>query len=267
MRKVSALLREHLHFTVVVTLLTLVMTFPTIVNVFRTDVFWLPTGDSHDVYVKMWDVWYGEQFLTGRADRFYTDLMFYPDGLSLAYHPFFIPYVIVMNVLDIFFPPSNAYSLGYLLIIWLSALSAYFYLLWLFKDKWIALFGAVLFGFSPHVMIHPNHPPYRVRRHDSAGFVFPPARIASKSTAIRGNFRSDHRPDHCCQFVYLRVRRNHCGLGGMRLRGVKMPGRLVLAIHCSVGIGNRPSQHLANLSNDTGLHVLPSVDGMVSGKF
>ena len=154
----SALLREHLHFVVVVTLLTLVMTFPTIVYVFRTDVFWLPTGDSHDVYIKLWDIWYGGQFLTGQADRLYTDLMFHPEGLSLAYHPFFIPYIAVMNVLDIFLPPSNAYSLGYLLIIMLSALSGYFYLRWLFKDKWLALFGAVVFGFSPHVLIHPNHP-------------------------------------------------------------------------------------------------------------
>lgn len=157
-RRFSAALREHRPFIVISTLLTLVMTFPTIVYVFRADVFWLPTGDSHDVYIKLWDIWYGEQFMTGQADRFFTDLMFYPDGVALAHHPFFIPYLAVMNVLDIFLPPSNAYSLGYLLIIWLSALSAYFYLQWLFKDKWLALFGAVLFGFSPHVLIHPNHP-------------------------------------------------------------------------------------------------------------
>lgn len=158
MGRFSAALREHLHFIVVVTLLTLVMTFPTIVYVFRTDVFWLPTGDSHDVYIKLWNIWYSEQFLTGQADRFYTDLMFHPEGLSLDYHPFFMPYDAVMNLLEILLPPSNAYSLGHLLIIWLSALSAYFYLTWLFNDKWIALFGAVVFGFSPHLMIHPNHP-------------------------------------------------------------------------------------------------------------
>ena len=41
-------LRERLHFLVVVTLLTLLMTFPAIVYLFRTDVFWLPTKDSRD---------------------------------------------------------------------------------------------------------------------------------------------------------------------------------------------------------------------------
>ena len=62
---------------VIVTLLTLALTYPTISYVFRSDVFWLP-GDNFDVYIKYWDVWYGRQFLTGQADRFYTDLMFYP---------------------------------------------------------------------------------------------------------------------------------------------------------------------------------------------
>ena len=156
--RIPSLLREHRHFLIVVTLLTLVTTFPTIVYVFRTDVFWHPAGTDRDVYIKFWDVWYGKQFLTGQADRFYTDLMFHPEGLSLTFHPFFIPHIFVVNALDILLPISNAFSLSYLLIIFLCALSGYVYLRWLFEDKWIALFGAVVFGFSPHVVGHANHP-------------------------------------------------------------------------------------------------------------
>lgn len=54
MVKLRIILRDHLHFILVVTLLTLVMTWPTIVYVFRTDVFWLPTGDSTDIFIHMW---------------------------------------------------------------------------------------------------------------------------------------------------------------------------------------------------------------------
>ena len=118
----------------------------------------MPTGDSLDVYIKFWDIWYGKLFLTGQADRFYTNLIFYPEGVSLIYQPLFLPQVIVINALAVFLPISNAFSLTYLLITFSCALSAYIYLLWLFKDKWIALFGAVVFGFSPHVIAHPNHP-------------------------------------------------------------------------------------------------------------
>ena len=151
-------LREHRHVFIVVSLLTLATTFPTIVYVFNTDVFWHPAGSHRDVYIKLWDVWYGKQFLTGQADRFYTDLIFYPEGISLVFHPFFIPHIIVVNALNILLPFSNAFSLAYLVIIVVCALSAYIYLHWLFTDKWIALFGAVVFGFSPIVVGHANHP-------------------------------------------------------------------------------------------------------------
>ena len=158
MPRLLSLLREHRHVFIVVTLLTLVTTFPTIVYVFRTDVFWHPAGDHRDVYLNFWDAWYGKQFLTGHADPFYTDAIFYPQGESLAFQPFSLPHIILVNALDVILPISNAFSLTYLLIILLCALSAYVYLLWLFNDKWIALMGGVVFGLSPHVVGHPQHP-------------------------------------------------------------------------------------------------------------
>ena len=113
---------------------------------------------NSDVFISFWDIWYGNQVLTGEADRFYTDLIFYPDGVSLAYHPLFFPNIIVNNALQNFVPLSNAFSLVYLIIICTSALAAYLYILWLFKDKWLALFGAVIFGFSPQVIGYPGWP-------------------------------------------------------------------------------------------------------------
>ena len=150
MRTLRRIVGEHRYFIIIATLLTLVLTFPTIVYVFRTDVFWHPGGDNPDVFIMFWDIWYGRQILTGQADRYYTDLIFYPEGVSLAYHPIFLTHTVVVNALHTMLPISNAFSLTSLLIIFSSALAAYVYLLWLFKDKWLALFGAVIYGFSPH---------------------------------------------------------------------------------------------------------------------
>ena len=158
MQKLRRTIREHLHFIIVVTLLTLVMTFPTIVYVFRTDVFWLPTGHGRDVYIKFWDIWYVKQILTGQADPFFTELVNYPTGVSLAFHPLFYLHSIMVNVLQGIMPLSNAYSLTFLLIILSSALAAYVYVNWLLKDKWIALFGAVIFGVNPHTIAIPTWP-------------------------------------------------------------------------------------------------------------
>ena len=158
MTRLAQMLRENLHFIVVAAILTLALTYPTIKYVFNTEVFWLPTGVSSDVFTEMWDVWYGKLILTGQADRFYTDFLFYPEGVSLVYHPLFIPYIIVLNALQTIMPVSNAFGVGYLLIIFTTALCGYVYIRYLFKDKWLALFGAVIFGFSPHVIGHPHHP-------------------------------------------------------------------------------------------------------------
>ncbi len=157
MHRLRNALIEHRHFFLVVGLLTLVTTFPTIFYVFKTDVFWLPTG-NWDVYIHIWDTWYGKQVLMGQADRLYTNLMFYPEGLSLNSHQFALPNIVAVMFFNLFLPVSNAFSLGWLLIIFSCALSAYVYLLWLFDDKWIALLGAVVFGFSPHVVGEPHHP-------------------------------------------------------------------------------------------------------------
>ena len=158
MQRVRRALREHLRFIVVTTVLTLVMTFPTILYVFRTDVFWHPASGSHDVHIKFWDIWYGRQILTGQADRFFTKLLFYPEGVSLVNHPFYLPYTSVVNVLDIVMPVSNAFSLAYLLIILACAASAYLFLHSLINDKWIALLGSVIFAFCPHVVDNRSWP-------------------------------------------------------------------------------------------------------------
>ena len=139
---------------IVTTVLLLVMTYPTVEHIFRTDEFWLPTGNSTDVFVHIWDIWYGNQILNGQADRSYTDLLFYPEGVSLVHHPFSgLPVIIsVQLALQSLLPISNAFTLTFLLVVYANALATYLYCLWLFKNKWIALFGAVALGFSPHVM-------------------------------------------------------------------------------------------------------------------
>lgn len=151
-------IRNHLHFILVTTLLMLVMTFPSIVYVFKTDVFWLPAKHCCDVFIEFWDIWYVKQILAGQADLFYTNTIFYPEGVSLTYNHTGLLYSTVVIVLQLFMPLANAYSLAYLLIILSSAATAYIYLHWLFKDRWLALFGAVIFGLNPYVVAATSYP-------------------------------------------------------------------------------------------------------------
>ena len=154
----TASIRKHLPFILVTSILTLAMTFPTIVFIFNTDVFWLPAKHCCDVFIEFWDIWYAKQVLAEGADQFYTNMIFYPEGVSLTYNQVGMIYSTVVLALRLFMPLSNAYSLAYLLIIISSAAAAYVYLRWLFKDRWLALFGAVVFGMCRQVVTLSNWP-------------------------------------------------------------------------------------------------------------
>ena len=85
-------------------------------------------------------------------------MIFYPEGVSLTYHSLFLLHGIVVSALQSLMPMSNAYSLTYVLMILSSAVAAYVYLHWLFKDRWLALIGAVIFGFCPQILVFRSWP-------------------------------------------------------------------------------------------------------------
>ena len=138
-------------------LLIIVMTWPTLALVVDAHTIAFPTR-STDVFQKLWDVWHGRQFLAGVSDFYHSDALFYPGGLSLAYENFSLPHMLSVLLLGAVLPTANAYNLTYLLIVLAAALSAYFYLNYLFRDPWLAAVGAAVFGLSQHVIAHPAHP-------------------------------------------------------------------------------------------------------------
>ena len=94
-------LRNHLPFIIIVPLLIIIMTWPTIVYVFDGETFSVPTRNT-DVWQKLWDVWHGEQFLAGRSSFYHSDAMFYPSGVSLAYENFSLPHMLSVALLGRF---------------------------------------------------------------------------------------------------------------------------------------------------------------------
>ena len=157
MSTLRSALRNHLHFIVVVGILLMVMTWPTLVYVFEVETFWLPVK-GRDVWIEIWDAWHGRSFLEGETSLNYTDMLFYPNGMSLDFHPYNMVHMILLAMLQSVLETSNAFNFIYLLIILSSTVAAYVYLIYLFDDRNLALFGAVVFGFSQHIVGHPNHP-------------------------------------------------------------------------------------------------------------
>ena len=155
--RIGKRLRGHGHFFCVIVPLILLMTYPTVIHVFDTTKFWVPTLHT-DVWLKFWDAWHFKQVLAGNSHIHHTNLLFYPEGVSLTQQTYNLAHIILLNLLQLVMPPSNAYCLTYLLFVFICCSSGYIYCNWLFKDKWLALPGAVIFGLSHQVIATAAHP-------------------------------------------------------------------------------------------------------------
>ena len=148
---VSKAFRNHLHFIIIVPLLIIVMTWPTFVHVFDTDTLWIHVSTT-DKWLKFWDAFHVQRVLAGQDDYFFTNMMFYPRGLSLAFSPISLPHAIVLGMLLQFMPAANAYNLCFLLMLLFNSFSTYLFVLHYIRDRWIALFGALIVGLSPYCL-------------------------------------------------------------------------------------------------------------------
>ena len=123
-------------------LVVIVMTWPVFPRIFDRDEFWVHVN-HHDVWYKFWDAWHLERVLAGQADYFFTDTIFHPRGVSLAFHQISLPDALLMLALKNILPVDDAYKLLFMLILCFNAFCAYLLIQHLIKDKWIALFGAL----------------------------------------------------------------------------------------------------------------------------
>lgn len=157
MPRISSRIRHHLPFLVIVPMLIIVTTWPTLALALDTDRAVFPTTHG-DVRQKLWDVWHLGQFLAGKTSFYYSDVMFYPIGISLAYESFVLPHMISVGLLSVVLPISNAYTITYFLIVFAVAASAYIYLHYLLRDRWLAILGATVFGLCQFATAHAGQP-------------------------------------------------------------------------------------------------------------
>ena len=69
----------------------------------------LPAGT--DSIVHYWNNWWVGQALSQGESPYYTEMLFFPAGLSLVYHNFAWLHILVWLAFRPFFPPLAAYNL------------------------------------------------------------------------------------------------------------------------------------------------------------
>lgn len=157
MNRIATGLRQHWPFFLFVPLLIIVLTWPIAINTVDTNAMWMPS-ENLDQGLKLWDAWYGGRMLAGTEQFYFTELLFFPNGMSLVFHNFSMPHVFLQLLAQQFLPATNAYSLSFLLVIFANAAASYVYIFYLFRDRWLGMFGSVVFGLSVFVLKHPMHP-------------------------------------------------------------------------------------------------------------
>lgn len=151
-------MRNHWHVLLIAPLVVIVMTWPTFARIFDGDEFWLHV-EHRDKWLRFWDAWHLERVLAGQGELYYTDSLFHPDGVSLAWQQIVYPHAALLLMLKKVMPADSAYNLLFLLILCFNAFCTYALIQHFIDDKWIALFGAVVAAVSvpfPHGNTSPD---------------------------------------------------------------------------------------------------------------
>ena len=134
--------------------LSVVMTWPLAARL-ATHV---PAGVGGDVWVHQWTLSWLKKCITQGLDPFYTDQLFYPDGVSLTSHNIAWVNFALWLPLQAIFGNYEAYGLMYISLFALNGFAMY-----LLAREWTgsssaALVGGLVYGFWPYVLSQSGHP-------------------------------------------------------------------------------------------------------------
>ncbi|MEM7797909.1 MAG: glycosyltransferase family 39 protein [Chloroflexota bacterium] len=115
-------------------------------------------GSEGDVWVHLWTFrWVRDRILAGEG-FLYTDLMFSPDGVSLATHNFAWFHIALWIPLQALVGESAAYSIIFIFGFSFTAFATYLLAFHLFKHRAAAFVAGLIAGFWPYTLSHHNHP-------------------------------------------------------------------------------------------------------------
>ncbi|MBN1813296.1 MAG: hypothetical protein JXA14_15780, partial [Anaerolineae bacterium] len=134
-------------------LLTLVMTWP-LAGRLNTH---LP-GRGDDLLVHYWNGWWVKRVLTQGGDLFYTDLLFYPTGVSLLYHNISWYNIALWLPLEPLVGGIAAFNLVHLSNLVLCAVGMYVLARYLTGSTAAAFIAGLVYAFWPYRLFEVEHP-------------------------------------------------------------------------------------------------------------
>lgn len=158
--------------------LTILMTWP-VTGQLGTHV----PGGTVDLWVHRWTFWWAKRSVIQGHSPFYTHLLYHPRGVSLTYHNIAWLNIGLWLPLQAILGGDFAYSLVFLVVLALNALSMYLLVDELLDSRLAAFLGGLIYGFWPYTLSHYGHPNMMV------GFGVPMALLYLKRTIDQQRLR------------------------------------------------------------------------------
>jgi hypothetical protein len=116
-------------------------------------------GADIDVYFNPWVDWWTHHVLTTPGESLYfTDYLFYPDGVSLVFHSFSHVNTAISLALQPFVGQPAAYNVTILLAHLLSAFGMYLLIDYLTESSAAGIISGIVFTFNPYHIFESIHP-------------------------------------------------------------------------------------------------------------
>jgi hypothetical protein len=106
-------------------------------------------GDGGDAYQHIWNFWWVKKAILEGRNIFYTDYLFYPNGVHLYFHTLNLPYSILSIPLSYFLELHQIYNVFILIAFILAGFFEYLFIRKLTNNLLISFLGGFTYMFSP----------------------------------------------------------------------------------------------------------------------
>lgn len=127
------------------------MTYPLIFNINSS----FPAAG--DTYAFVWNLWHTKQTIFQGTSPFFSNYIFYPNGVSLAFHDLTMFNSLLSIPLQLIFNLTTVYNLLFLLSFILTGFGAYLLVFYLTKDRKASFIAGLLLAFFPYHFAHITH--------------------------------------------------------------------------------------------------------------
>lgn len=134
-------------------MITLAMTWPLILHLSTHF-----AGQNIDVWINQWATWWTEEALSQGRNLYYTDLMFYPHGVSLAFHSFSHVNTLLVILMRPLLGDLGAHNAAVILAHALSGYAMFCLVRYLARSTLAAFLAGLVFAFFPYRMAESVHP-------------------------------------------------------------------------------------------------------------